>query len=148
MSISRWDPFRELEDMSVRLNRLFGSNAVQRSGQEHMTFPDWQPAVDISETAETFVIHAELPDVKREDIKVTVENGVLTLKGERRLDKEDKGKKFHRVERSYGSFLRVFSLPENVDESRIKADAKDGVLTLTLGKAAKEKPKTIEVKVA
>jgi HSP20 family protein len=148
MSISRWDPFRELEDMTHRLNRMFANNAVQRSGQETMTYPDWQPNVDISETAESFVIAAELPDVKREDIKVTLDNGVLTLKGERRLNKEEKGKKFHRVERSYGSFVRAFSLPDNVDETKIKADAKDGVLTLTLAKAVKEKPKTIEVQVA
>jgi HSP20 family protein len=148
MNISRWDPFRELEDMSHRLNRMFAGNAVQRSGQENMTFPDWQPSVDISETPETFVITAELPEVKRDDIKVTIDNGVLTLKGERRLDKEEKGKKFHRIERSYGTFVRSFSLPDSVDDSRIKADAKDGVLTVTLGKAAKEKPKTIEVKVA
>ena len=148
MTISRWDPFRELEDMSQRLNRMFAGNAANRSGQENMTYPDWQPSVDISETPEYFVIAAELPDVKREDIKVTVDNGVLTLKGERRLNKEEKGKKFHRVERSYGSFVRAFSLPDNVDETRIKADAKDGVLTLTLGKAVKEKPKTIEVSVS
>lgn len=148
MTISRWDPFRELEDMNQRLNRMFAGNAQNRSGQENMTYPDWQPSVDISETPEHFVIAAELPDVKREDIKVTVDNGVLTLKGERRLNKEEKGKKFHRVERSYGSFVRAFSLPDNVDETRIKADAKDGVLTLTLGKAVKEKPKTIEVSVS
>ena len=148
MSISRWDPFRELEDMSQRLNRMFNSGAVQRSGQENMTFPDWQPQVDISETPENFVIVAELPEVKREGIKVTVDKGVLTIKGERRLEKEDKGKKYHRIERSYGSFMRSFSLPESVDETRIQADAKDGVLTVTLAKAAKEMPKTIEVKVA
>jgi HSP20 family protein len=148
MTISRWDPFRELEDMNHRLNRMFAGSVSNRSGQENMTYPDWQPSVDISETPEYFVIAAELPDVKREDIKVTVDNGVLTLKGERRLNKEEKGKKFHRVERSYGSFVRAFSLPDNVDETRIKADAKDGVLTLTLGKAVKEKPKTIEVSVS
>jgi HSP20 family protein len=148
MNVSRWDPFRELEDMSQRLNRAFAAGAQQRSGQENMTFPDWQPAVDISETAETFVIVAELPDVKREALKVSVEKGVLTIKGERRLEKEDKGKKYHRIERSYGSFVRSFSLPEIVDETRIQADTKDGVLTVTLAKAAKEKPKTIEIKVA
>ncbi|HEX2735544.1 MAG TPA: Hsp20/alpha crystallin family protein [Polyangiaceae bacterium] len=146
MSISRWDPFRELEDMNRRFNRMFGLSA--RGAQENLTIPDWHPSVDIAETPETYVIAAELPDVKREDIKVNVENGVLTLKGERKLDREDKGKKFHRVERSYGTFVRAFSLPETVDENTIKAEAKDGVLTVTLQKSAKQKPKTIEVKVA
>jgi HSP20 family protein len=148
MSISRWDPFRELEDMSRRLNRAFGVQPSARGGQENLTFPDWHPVVDISETPESYVIAAELPDVKKEDIKVTVENNVLTLRGERRIEKEDKTKKYHRVERSYGNFARSFALPEGVDEEKIRADAKDGVLTVTLAKSGKEKPRSVEVKVA
>jgi HSP20 family protein len=147
MSISKWDPFRELEDMSRRLNRVFGASPLQRGGQEEMTYPDWQPLVDISETPETFVITAELPEVKKEDIKITLENGVLTIRGERRFEKEEKGKKYHRVERAYGSFLRSFAVPESVDQEKVRADAKDGVLTVTLAKSAKVLPRTVDVQV-
>ncbi len=148
MSITRWDPFRELEDMNLRLNRIFGGGAAaQRGSQEQMTVPDWHPSVDISETPEAFQIVAELPEVKKDDIKVTIENGVLSLRGERRQEKEDKGKRFHRIERSYGSFMRSFSLPDNVDESKVKADIKDGLLTVTVGKAETKKPKSVDVKI-
>ncbi|MBH0187604.1 MAG: Hsp20/alpha crystallin family protein, partial [Nitrospira sp.] len=94
-----------------------------------------------------YLIKAELPEVKKEDVKVSVEDGVLTLSGERRQEKEEKGKKYHRVERSYGSFVRSFSLPESVDEGGVKAEYKDGVLNLHLPKTEKVKPKSIEVKV-
>jgi len=106
------------------------------------------PTVDISESEGEYLIKAELPEVKKEDVKVTVENGVLTLQGERRQEKEEKGKKFHRVERSYGSFIRSFTLPESVDESMVKAEYKDGVLNLHLPKSERVKPKAIDVKVA
>ena len=109
---------------------------------------DWMPTVDISETEGEYLIKAELPEVRKEDVKVTVENGVLTLQGERRQEKEEKGKRFHRVERSYGSFVRSFTLPESVDESSVKAEYKDGVLNLHLPKSEKVKPKAIDVKVA
>lgn len=147
MSLTRWDPFRELEDMSQRLNRFFGSGALSR-GQEQLEFPDWQPSVDISETADGFTITAELPEVKKEDIKVTLENGTLTLKGERRQEKQEQGKKFHRIERSYGSFLRSFSLPDTVDESKVHADVKDGVLKIQLQKSAPQKTKAVDVKIS
>lgn len=148
MTLVRWDPFRELEDMSERLNRVFTRPPLRGTGgKEHLTVADWVPSVDISESEGEYLIKAELPEVKKEDVKVTVEDGVLTLQGERRQEKEEKGKKFHRVERSYGSFLRSFSLPESVDESGVKADYKDGVLSLHLPKAEKVKPKAIEVKV-
>src|SRR6185295_736230 len=118
MSITRWDPFRELEEMSERLNRVFGRSALAtaRAGGEakegFLSF-DWAPSVDIAETPEAFEIKAELPDVKKEDVKVFVEDGQLRISGERKQDKEEKGKKFHRIERSYGSFMRSFALPEN-----------------------------------
>lgn len=147
MSITKWDPFRELEDMNQRLNRLFGGSLASRGSQEQMTVADWQPSVDISETPEAFQIVAELPDVKKEDIKINIENGVLSLRGERKEEKEEKGKRFHRVERSYGSFMRSFALPDNVDESKAKADVKDGILTVTIAKSEQKKPKSIDVKV-
>lgn len=148
MTLVRWDPFRELEDMSERLNRVFSRPSLRNNGKENLTVADWMPTVDISETEGEYLIKAELPEVKKEDVKVTVENGVLTLQGERRQEKEEKGKKFHRVERSYGSFVRSFALPESVDESAVKAEYKDGVLNLHLPKAEKVKPKAIDVKVA
>jgi HSP20 family protein len=148
MTLVRWDPFRELEDMSERLNRVFSRPSLRNSGKENLTVADWMPTVDISETEGEYLIKAELPEVRKEDVKVIVENGVLTLQGERRQEKEEKGKRFHRVERSYGSFVRSFTLPESVDESSVKAEYKDGVLNLHLPKSEKVKPKAIDVKVA
>jgi HSP20 family protein len=147
MTLVRWDPFRELEDMSERLNRVFSRPSLRNSGKENLTVADWMPTVDISETEGEYLIKAELPEVRKEDVKVTVENGVLTLQGERRQEKEEKGKRFHRVERSYGSFVRSFTLPESVDDSSVKAEYKDGVLNLHLPKSEKVKPRAIDVKV-
>lgn len=148
MNLVRWDPFRELEEMSERLNRVFGRAAVGRgNGKETMTVADWTPTVDISETDSEYLIKAELPEVKKEDVKITLEDGVLTMQGERRQEKEEKGTRYHRVERSYGSFVRSFALPDLVDETKVKAEYKDGVLNLHLPKSEKAKPKAIEVKV-
>ena len=148
MTLVRWDPFRELEDMSERLNRVFSRPTLRNTGKENLTVADWMPTVDISETESEYLIKAELPEVRKEDVKVTVENGVLTLQWERRQEKEEKGRRFHRVERSYGSFVRSFTLPESVDEGGVKAEYKDGVLALHLPKSEKVKPKAIDVKVA
>jgi HSP20 family protein len=147
MTLVRWDPFRELESVSDRLNRVFARPTLSTSAREALTVADWMPTVDISETDSEYLIKAELPEVKKEEVKVTVENGVLTLQGERRQEKEEKGKKFHRVERSYGSFVRSFTLPESVDDSAVKAEYKDGMLNLHLPKTEKVKPKSIDVKV-
>lgn len=151
MAIVRWDPFRELEEMSDRLNRVFGRAALASSGGEEakdtITSFDWAPTVDIAETAEEFQIKAELPEVKKEDVKVAVDNGILRIEGERKQEKEEKGKKFHRVERSYGSFLRTFTLPDNVDASSVRAEFKEGILNVRLPKREQAKPKAIEIKV-
>lgn len=147
MGIVKWDPMRELEDMTLRLNRMFGSNALQTESRENLAFPDWQPTVDISETPEAFVIRAELPEVKKEDIKVSISGGVLSLSGERKREKEHKDEKTHRVERSYGSFMRSFTLPDIVDSGQVTAQAKDGVLTVKVGKRHETKPKSVEIKV-
>jgi HSP20 family protein len=150
MTLVRWDPFRELEEVSDRLNRMFSSRPSigSKNGKEALTVADWMPTVDISETDGEYLIKAELPEVKKEDVKVTLEDGVLTLSGERRQEKEEKHAKYHRMERSYGSFVRSFSLPEVIDESKVKAEYKDGVLSLHLPKSEKAKPRAIEVKVA
>ena len=148
MNLVRWDPFRELEDVTEQLNRMFGRPAARReNGKELLTVADWIPIVDISETESAYVIKAELPDVKKEDVKVTVYEGVLTIQGERKQEKEEKGLKYHRVERSYGRFVRSFTLPDYVDDTKVKAEFKEGILNLHLPKSEKTQPKAIEVKV-
>lgn len=109
MAIIQWEPLREIEDMFDRYTRAMGWPSGR--GQELITTSDWSPRVDISETDHEVVVKAEIPDVKREDVKVTVDSGVLTIQGERKRESEEKGKKFHRIERSYGSFVRRFTLP-------------------------------------
>jgi HSP20 family protein len=113
-----------------------------------MTVAEWSPLVDITEDEKEYLIKAELPEMKKEDVKLRVENDVLTISGERKLEKEVTGKRHHRIERSYGSFMRSFSLPEDADGSKVSADYKDGVLKVHLPKSEKAKPKAIEVKVA
>ena len=155
MSLTRWTPNRDYEQLFDRFNRFFNSAnvvndaalATRGGSKEAMTFPDWAPAVDIQETAEAYVVNAELPDVKKEDVKITVQEGVLSLSGERRLEKEEKGKKYHRIERAYGRFERSFTLPDSIDEQKIVATYKDGVLHLMLPKAPSTKPTTREIKV-
>jgi len=148
MNRAGWNPFRELEKMSDRLNRVVARVPQGSNRNEAMTMADWTPPVDISETTAEFVIKVEIPEVKKEDVRVTLENGVLTVRGMRRQEVEEKGRKYHRVERSYGSFGRSFSLPDEVNDAQVQADFKDGILTLHLPKSEKAKPKSIEVKVA
>lgn len=149
MNLVKWDPFRELEEVSNRLNRLFGrSPARAESGQEMLAMADWAPSVDISETDTAYLVKAEIPGVKKEDVKVTIQDGMLTIQGERRQEKEEKGKKFHRIERSYGSFARSFRVPGDADENSVKAEFKDGMLNVTLAKSEKAKPKSVEVSVS
>jgi HSP20 family protein len=111
-----------------------------------MTVPQWLPLVDITEDEKEYLIKAELPEVKKENVKVTVENGVLTISGERNFEKEERDKKYHRVERSYGRFTRSFGVPDDADDTKVSADFKDGLLTVRLTKSEKARPKSIEVK--
>ena len=144
----RWDPFREMEDLSERFNRLLSRLPAKREeGREAISVADWAPTVDISETDAEFLIKAEIPEVDKKDVKVAVEHGVLTIQGERKHEKEEKGRRYHRVERSYGTFARSFGVPDTVDESIVKAEFKDGLLLVHLPKSEKAKPKAIEVKV-
>jgi HSP20 family protein len=145
MSMMKWDPWRDMEEMFDRYSKSLG---WPKSGsQELVAGSDWTPRVDISETDKEFHIKAEIPDVKKEDVKVSVENGVLTVRGEKKRESEEKGKKYHRIERQYGSFVRSFTLPDTVDESKIKASFAEGILNLTLQKTEHHKPKSIEVKI-
>jgi HSP20 family protein len=120
----------------------------RQSGREEITLADWAPLADITEDDKEYVIKAELPEIPPENVKVTVENGVLTISGERRFEKEEKGKKYHRVERAYGSFVRAFTLPEDSEAEKIRAEFKDGMLIVHLPKTEKARPKQIEVQVA
>jgi len=146
MNLIRWDPFRELGGLHTRLNRLFGESPTRFDDEGLLT--TWAPPVDIQETEQEYVVKADLPDMKKDDVKVELNNGVLTVKGERKQEKEEKGKQFHRIERAYGEFVRRFVLPTEVDGTRVAADFKEGVLTVHLPKTAAAKPQAIEVKVA
>lgn len=145
MAIARFDPFRDLAVLQDRVNRLFGDAYGTR---EEGVFSNWVPAVDIFENdKKELVLKAELPDVKKEDVSVTVENNTLTLSGERKFDSEVKKENYHRIERAYGSFSRSFSLPATVDTVKIGAEFKSGVLTVRLPFREEAKPRSIAVEV-
>ena len=143
MNITRWEPFREFEDM-FRQYSPFASRLMRREGGEGVS---WSPVADITETDKEFLIKAELPEVKREDVKVTLEGGTLTISGERKHEKRDKGENEIRVESFYGSFSRTFTLPENVDASAIRAESKDGVLRVHVPKTETPKSKSVQIEV-
>lgn len=146
---TRWNPLKELEEMEKRLATLFGRARVRKEGEreEAMTVAEWSPLVDISEDDKEYLIKAELPEVKKEQIKLTVQKGVMTISGERTSEKEEKGKKFHRVERAYGSFTRSFTVPDDADSGKISAESKDGVLLVHLPKTAKPASRSVEIAV-
>jgi HSP20 family protein len=149
MNIVKWDPIREMEEVSNRLNRIFRRTpAANEGGRELLTVADWSPTADITESDNAYLIKAEIPGVKKEDVKVTIQDGMLTVLGERKLEKEEKGMKFHRIERSYGSFLRSFQLPDDADENSVKAEFKDGLLNVTVAKTTKAKSQAINVAVS
>ncbi|TJY62992.1 Hsp20/alpha crystallin family protein [Sinimarinibacterium sp. CAU 1509] len=139
-----WNPLREMDDLFHSLRRGFGRGMPAEMGKD---MANWAPAVDISEKETEYLIKGELPGVKREDVDISVDNGILTLSGERRFEKEDKDEKHHRVERSYGGFSRSFALPENVAIEQISADYQDGVVTVHLPKVAKTKAETKKITV-
>jgi HSP20 family protein len=143
---------RELDDLQTRLAtfaNLFGRAPVRPpSGKEEaLTVAEWAPLVDIVEDDQEYLIKAELPEVMKDDVKVTVQDEVLTITGERTLEKEAKGRKYHRVERAYGRFGRSFTMPDDADGTKVGAEFKEGVLWVHLPKSERAKPKTIEVKI-
>jgi HSP20 family protein len=148
MSIVRFDPFRELSTMQDRINRIFGDAYTRRYDDDLTQRGEWFPPVDIYENAnQEIVLKAELPGLAREDIDLRVENNTLTLRGERKQDTEVKQDQYHRVERSYGAFSRSFSLPTRIDTENVRAEFREGVLTITLPVKAEAKPRQIEVAV-
>jgi HSP20 family protein len=138
-----------MEDVVDRFNRLLQRRpeSTPASGQEQIAAADWMPAVDVSETESEYVIKAELPGIKKQDTKVFVSDGRLTIRGERRHEKEEKTEKVHRVERAYGHFTRSFVLPDDVEEEKLEADYVDGVLRVHLPKSPTAKPKATEIKI-
>ncbi len=144
MSVVRWDPFASLDDVFSRMPSVFGrwprlSNDGDGAG--------WSPSVDISETDAEYLLKVQLPAVKREDVHVTYDDGMLTVSGERKQEKEEKGEKFHRIESFHGAFSRSFSLPEAIDAGTIRAEAKDGVITVHVPKSKAEAKKPTEIKI-
>ncbi len=149
-AITRWDPFRELDELQGRLSTLFGRAPVRKEGerQEALSVAEWAPLVDITEDPKEYLVKAELPEVKKEEIKISVQNDVLVISGERKYEKEEKDKKYHRIERAYGSFSRSFTIPEDADPEKVSAEFKEGVLHIHLPKSDRAKPKSIAVKVS
>src|SRR5688572_17057742 len=145
MTITRWDPFRDLSLLQDRMNRLFDETGRGYRGDEPAATTTWSPSVDIFETEGEIIVKAELPGVDRKDISLNLEKNVLTLKGERKFEKETKEENYHRIERAYGGFSRSFSIPAIVDEDKIRADYKDGILKISLPKKEQVKPKQIQI---
>ncbi|MAF84565.1 MAG: Hsp20/alpha crystallin family protein [Gammaproteobacteria bacterium] len=145
MTLVSWSPLREFEDLFSR----YGSVPTRRStsGNDHEV-ATWRPVANISETEKEYLIKAELPEVSRDDVEVSINDGVITIKGERRMENTEENETQHRIESFYGSFARSFSLPADVDENTIQAESKDGVLKVHLPKTEVVRPKAIEIKVA
>jgi HSP20 family protein len=145
MSIVRYDPFRDLRTLQDEVNRLFSTNLTRAFGDEGIARGAWNPSVDIYENKDQIVLEAELPGMNREDFDLSVENNVITLRGERRFEKKDDGDNYHRVERSYGSFTRSFTLPQTVSAEGAQAEYRNGVLRVTLPKREEVKARRIEI---
>ncbi len=145
MSIVRYDPFRDLRSLQDEVNRLFSTNLSRVFGDEGIARGAWNPNVDIYESKDQIVIEAELPGMNREDFDLSFENNVITLRGERRFEKKDESDNYHRVERSYGSFTRSFTLPPTVSSEGISAEYRNGVLRVTLPKREEIKARRIEI---
>lgn len=146
-ALAKWNPFRELDDMRHRLTTFFGRPDRLWEGEEPFAREGWAPLVDVTEDEKEYLIKAELPEMKKEEVKVTVENGMLRIAGERKFEKEEKKQKVHRIERAYGAFERCFTLPEGTEAAKVAAEYKDGLLTVHLpkGKAAEPAPVTVAV---
>ena len=145
MKLSIWDPLKEMEDVFSRYLRQSNRQSMQK--QDLLATGEWAPRADIAETDEKFTVKVDLPEIKKEDVKITINNGVLSIRGERKQEKEDKNTQYHRVERYYGTFLRSFSLPDNIAEDQIEAVFKNGALTIAIPKTEESKLKQIEVSI-
>lgn len=140
-----WDPYREINALQERFNRAFGATQSRRDRDEEMSLGAWVPPVDIAEEKDKIVLAAELPGFKEDEISIQMEDGVLTIRGERRFEQEKEGRTYHRVERSYGQFIRTFTLPNNVDRENVRADFRNGILEIELPKRAEARPRQIKI---
>lgn len=147
MAITRWRPFRDVVSIQDEMNKLFDDFFGRPVLRTEWTESAWNPSVDVSEDKDNVIIKAEMPGINKEDIKISVQDGVLTLKGEKKQEKEEKDKNYHRIERSYGSFCRSFQLPTSVKSDKVKAGYKDGVLSIALPKTEEVKPKEIPISI-
>jgi len=148
--VTTWNPLREMEEAQNRFNPFFLAGFPNRMGSgeiDSLTVADWSPEVDISEDDHGYLLKADLPEMKKDDVRVTVEDGILSVSGERRSEKEDQKRKFHRIERSLGNFRRSFTLPEDADSTKVTAEFRDGVLKVHLPTTPTARSKAIEVKV-
>src|SRR5271154_2479233 len=146
MSMTRWDPFRNISSLQEQINRVF-ENSAQTGRGDNSALTTWAPAVDIYETENELVLKADLPDINEKDLDIRVENNMLTIRGERKFEQGVKEDNYLRVERTYGSFSRSFGLPNTVSTENIKAEYKNGVLTVEMAKRAESKPKQVKVNV-
>src|SRR6266478_6424713 len=149
--VTTWNPLREMDEAQNRLHRFFLGDFPTRigCGEIHsLAGADWSPEVDISEDDQGYLLKADLPEMKKDDVRVTVEDGILSVSGERKSQKEDQKRKFHRIERSFGNFRRSFTLPEDADSTKVTAEFRDGVLKVHLPTTTRPRSKAIEVKVA
>ena len=146
--ITRWDPFQELQGWGERMSRLLGSDRVPaRRGaeEEGLTYGSWMPPVDIVEGKDRIQLNVELPGFKEDQVNLTVEDGLLTIRGERKFNRENREENYHRIERSYGTFVRSFTLPNSVEQGRIQANFADGILHVDMPKREETKPKQIPI---
>jgi HSP20 family protein len=148
MAIVRWEPFRDLMATQREFDRLFREAFTPSGAEGEVSTRTWAPPVDIYENGDSLVLKAELPGINPDDVEIRVEDNTLYLKGERKFEKEVKEQNYHRVERTYGTFTRTFTLPNSVDADKVAANYKDGVLTLTMPKKEEAKPKTIKINVS
>jgi HSP20 family protein len=145
MAIIRWDPFRDMVSLRERMNRAFDDVFANRGEDKDLTPSTWAPAVDIYETENELVLSAEVPGIAEKDIEIRVEDNTLQLRGERKFEKETKEENYHRIERSYGSFYRAFTLPNSIDAETIKAEHENGILRVTMPKRQELKPRTVKI---
>jgi HSP20 family protein len=148
MALIRWDPFREMSSLQERMTRLMSDFRTRTPwAEEEMAQGAWVPAVDIYETKDAIVLNVELPGVSKEEISLEVKDNTLTLRGEKKMEKDVKEESYHRMERTYGSFMRAFTLPSTVQQEKVKARFKDGILEVSIPKAEEARPKQIKVDV-
>jgi len=145
MAIIRWDPFRDLITLREKMNRLFEDTFAARGEEKDLMASTWTPSVDIYETENDVVLTAEIPGIEDKDIEIKIEDSTLSIKGERKLEKETKEENYHRIERAYGTFYRSFTIPHNVDQDKIQAEHENGVLKITMPRKPELKPQKVKI---